>query len=318
MGHFSGRKSLHVAVGLAALAMGALAPAAMAADLTYTWSGGNPLGSGSATYWSQSANWNGTAPAPLSAGSYVFPALDGTSCPSPGAADACYQGYDDFTTDNVNFDGLTFTGSGYDIGGTNVIGMTGYPAPALGSGGITEIGNLRNTFGIPFVPNTDQTWTLTGTGPSDSAFLDLGGTIGPGSPVTVDATNGATLELAGADDEFPLAFDGSGPSSGLLKINANFNIVHGAPISVQNATVEFGDEDISGLTATGSNVVIGIPGPVNGGVTAELSGLTATSSTATFEIDGTATGSTMTAGHLVVAGAAGLTLTGTGNTLALQ
>jgi hypothetical protein len=136
--------------------------------------------------------------------------------------------------------------------------------------------------------------------------------------VTVHATNGATLLLSGPDDEFPLDFVGSSPSSSLLQVETNLNNSGGAAFSVENATVQVGNETISGLTATGSNVIIGNTGSAADGVSTNLSGVDATSSTLTFEVDGTATGGALNSAALNTSGG-GLALHGTSsNTLALQ
>jgi hypothetical protein len=311
MGQFK-QHSWRAAVPLALMGLAAFTPAA-AAD-TYTWTGQSSANSN----WLTAGNWSGTGPTSGVSGDFVFGPLVGCAAP-----DACYTSTDDIHQPDqqhgpFTMNSLQLSGTGYNIGG----GFVGENPAALGSGGISEVtagSPLSNTFAIPFTPAATQTWTLTGTGAPGSAYLNIAGQIGPSSsPVTVNATAGATLDLSGPDDEFPLSFDGSGQGSSLLQVNTYLNNGHGEAISVQNATVTFPtNATISGLTATGSNVVIGNPGAAAGGLTTNLSGLTATSSTVTFEIDGTATGGSMVAASLA-GGSGGLQLNGTGNTLALQ
>jgi hypothetical protein len=267
------------------LGLAGVAPAA-GADTTYTWSGATPLIGTNPTNWSQSTNWgaSGGPSAGGAAAALVFPALNATTCPSTGALDACYQGYDDFADDQPAISGLTFSGSGYDIGGPQPC----YETPALGSGGITEVATsapLSDTFGVSLDPNVAQTWTLTGTGASGSAFLNLSGTIDdcnfPTSPVTVNASGGAVLDLSGPSDEIPLTFDGSGPSSSTLEFSVNDAQVHPTSLNVNDATLDLNNVEITELDATNTNVVINTAASVAG-----LLGPTITGGTVTLDVDG--------------------------------
>ncbi len=78
--------------GLTALSLLALAPAAMAAD--FTWSGTAPAGS---PEWTQTANWVGGAAPPTSGapGNVIFPALLGCSV----GFDTCGTSSDDLGAD---------------------------------------------------------------------------------------------------------------------------------------------------------------------------------------------------------------------------
>jgi hypothetical protein len=194
----------------------------------------------------------------------VFPALSSTSCPATAAGDACYQGYDDFGNDPPAISAITFTGTGYDVGGTDGYGFTCYPPIYLGSGGINEVATsapLSNTLGVPLNPGVDQTWTLTGTGASGSAYLNLSGAIedcaniSPGN-VTVNASRGADMVLSGAND-FPLTFNGSGPASSVLEIDSGFGLgLDPSTLVVNDASVVLNNDKLAGLTATNSNVII--------------------------------------------------------------
>lgn len=310
MGQFK-QHSLRAAVLLAAVGSVAFASPAMA-DPTYTWTGQSSAGAS----WSDSGNWQGgTAPSSGASGAFVFGPLTGCSAPS-----TCYTSNDDIHEPDeqhspLTIEGLQLTGTGYDITG----GFTSEQPVVLVANGmgnaITETGAVSNTVAIPFAPGGNQTWTLTGAGAGSPASLNLSGQVEYATnTVTVDATN-ATLTLSGPDDEFPLTFDGHGPSSSLLRIQTNLNNGHEQPIAVDDATVQLGSEIISGLAATGgANVLIGNTGSAPGMLTMNNAGLTATASTTTFDVD------TTTAGGVAKldAGSGGVNLSGGNDTLALQ
>ena len=303
MGQFTRRDRLRAVVVPVVLVVIGFAPGAVAAAAT--WTGQTAIGTGAtAANWSQSGNWN-PATAPTDGATLSFPGLDPTACPAAGATDACYTATNDLLTTAA---GLALTGTGYDITGN---------ALSLGAGGIAETGDVSNTIGLPIdVGTNNEMWTLAGAGTSAPASLNLSGQIGyTMNAVTVNATD-ATLALTGPDDEFPLTFNGVGAGPNTLQIHTNLNNAHEGPVDVNNATVEIGNETISGLTATGgSNVIIGNTGNTPDGVTTNFAGINATSSTLTFLVDGTASGNDLLSATATT-GSGGLELTGTA--LALQ
>ncbi len=285
MGPFRVWPSLRAGVALSLLSLAVMAGTAAADPTPFLWSGAST----SSADFSDASNWTGTGPATgANEGAYTFPALDMTACPPGGGTTyACYQANDDFTSPNdVTFDSITLSGTGYTIGGTDT-------ATELGSGGITEDasgGALSNTLALPLDASAAQTWALTGDGTSGSALLDMSGalTADPGANITVNASDGGELELSNPGDTASVAFDGSGTGPNLLLVSGKV----GANLTVDNATVQLeNDTSLGTLIATnnngGSNIVIGQTGSTAGVVTTATGGsVSASGGTLTFEIDG--------------------------------
>jgi hypothetical protein len=281
--------SARLAIVILLLGLALDAAAASAADPTYTWAGATALTVGGASDFGNASNWGPSgAPADNTSGYYVFPALNTTTCPISGALYTCYSAYDEYggSGENVTMDGLTFTGTGYQIGG--FIGDARGTAQAvdIGSGGITEVAGsspLDNTLGLPLDSSVPQTWTLSGNGTIGSARLTVTGPL-QGDTTTVDATNGGELDLEGGTAQIaPIVFDGNGAAKSLLVLGGNSNAV----VSVSDASLQIEDDQRLGhITATnGSDVIIdGTSAFLNPGET-----LSATDSTVTFDIDGTST-----------------------------
>jgi fibronectin-binding autotransporter adhesin len=164
----SRRLPLVVLVALLAALAGPVAPTA-AVPTTRTWTGG---GDGN---WRTGANWNGGI-APNAGDSLVFPAnasqLTNTN---------------DFPA-GTNFSSITFSGSGYVIGG-NSVALSSFALSSTVAAGETDTLNLDIT-----IPNSNFTLAFFSVSNS-GATLILGGAISGTSPL--EKSGAGTLRFAG-------------------------------------------------------------------------------------------------------------------------
>ena len=238
----SGRRAAGASALLAAGALALHGAVAVAAATSYTWSGG-----ASDTLWSDTGNWiNGSIPIDNGNGLVLFPPL------SSGL----------ISTQNVDMpfylEEVTFTGSGYAVGGEPIrlgLGLTD-------SGGAAGMNTIANDI------------VLTGALPVVASDLELSGAITPANGimnagVDVGASN-TLLTLTGTGSTFfNLQIGGGGVvlNGGSLTLNSTSNsnstdavavglgTTASAAFTVQGgATLDTSTATDVGIMATGSGV----------------------------------------------------------------
>ena len=237
----------------------ASAPAAQATTCTTcTWGGG-----GGSSSWSNGANWvGGNAPNnPIT--SLSFPSLG--SC----TGTTCYASNNDLgaiATTSLSID----DGSPYTISGNGIV---------IGSGGLQANTSSASvsapTISAPVSLNAPQTWQINGGTGNTAGGLLLTGALGDAGPeaLTIDASNGGLLGLAGGADVGPITVNG-GTGGGIVGLGngASLNGASGQTVSFGSGTslIAPGGGSVGPLTLASASLQVGAP--TTAGVLSDFSG----------------------------------------------
>lgn len=268
----------------------------------YTWTG-----AGTSTDWSNAANWaGGTAPSG-SVGTLTFPELTSAACTAAQPTAVCYG--------SANTSEIAVTGLSIDDNQPYAITADQID---LGSGGLTA--SADTSAEVPSSPTeingllaltAPQTWTIDGgAGQEDGVLVTNGGIVG-NQPLTVDFTNGGTLETSA--DIGALTASGPGtliPGSGGT-VGGSINGSGGGTVTLENgaqlAAVAPGTS-VGALSATDADIAVG-SGSVPEG-TLDVNGALSAGSDSEVDLDIDQPGTTAGTGYSALSVTGSIDLTG--------